>query len=276
MNTKEILKAFPQPDGKILRTIDKEACEKAVRQIIAGGSKTVREIVDLIFEPGKGEDIQPRHALHATAIRVGGYGKEKERKAFASSLAATLVDERPKAVKGFVIRQLQVCGGIEQGSAIAKFLTDPDEHIYEYAAQALETIGPETVSHFRKAYANAKEAPRLTILQGLGVLEDSESKAAFRNATKDKNLEIRLAGLWALMRITSAEDVDLLLAQSLKESGWGRIKATAYCLELAEKLEKNNKRKEARAIYSNIKQTRLEDHEKHLRESADRGLARLG
>ena len=110
MNTKEILKAFPQPDGKILRTIDKEACEKAVRQIIAGGSKTVREIVDLIFEPGKGEDIQPRHALHATAIRVGGYGKEKERKAFASSLAATLMDERPKAVKGFVIRQLQVCG----------------------------------------------------------------------------------------------------------------------------------------------------------------------
>ena len=276
MNTKDILKAFPQPDGKILRTIDKEACEKAVRQIIAGGSKTVREIVDLIFEPGKGEDIQPRHALHATAIRVGGYGKEKERKAFASSLAATLTDERPKAVKGFVIRQLQVCGGIEQGSAIAKFLTDPDEHIYEYAAQALEAIGPETVSHFRKAYAKAKGAPRLTILQGLGVLEDSESKAAFRDAIKDKNLEIRLAGLWGLMRIASAEDVDLLLAQSLKETGWGRIKATAYCMELAEKLEENNKKKDARAIYSNIRKTRQEDHEKHLRESADRGLARIG
>ena len=276
MNTKEILKAFPQPDGKILRTIDKEACEKAVRQIIAGGSKTVREIVDLIFEPGKGEDIQPRHALHATAIRVGGYGKEKERKAFASSLAATLVDERPKAVKGFVIRQLQVCGGIEQSSAIAKFLTDPDEHIYEYAAQALEAIGPETVSHFRKAYVKAKGAPRLTILQGLGVLEDSESKAAFRDTIKDKDLEIRLVGLWGLMRIASAEDVDLLLAQSLKESGWGRIKATAYCLELAEKLEENNKKKEARAIYSNIEQTRLKGHEKHLRESANRGLARLG
>tara|TARA_B100000212_G_C27366409_1_gene530535 strand:+ start:1244 stop:2074 length:831 start_codon:yes stop_codon:yes gene_type:complete len=275
MNTKEILKAFPQPDGKILRTIDKEACEKAVRQIIAGGSKTVREIVDLIFEPGKGEDIRPRHALHATAIRVGGYGKGKERKAFASSLAATLMDERPKAVKGFVIRQLQVCGGIEQGSAIAKFLTDPDDHIYEYAAQALEAIGPETVSYFRKAYARAKSAPRLTILQGLGVLEDSESKAAFRNATKDKNLEIRLAGLWGLMRIASAEDINLLLAQSLKESGWGRIKATAYCLELAEKLEETGAKKDAQAIYSNIMKTRTARNEDHLLESAERGLARL-
>ena len=100
MNTKEILNAFPQPDGKILRTIDKEACEKAVEQIIAGGKKTIREIVDLIVEPGKGEDIQPRHALHATAIRVGGAGKAKERKAFSENLAGTLADDRSKAVKG--------------------------------------------------------------------------------------------------------------------------------------------------------------------------------
>ena len=275
MKTKDILKAFPQPDGKILRTIDKEACEKAVEQIIAGGKNTIREIVDLIVEPGKGEDVQPRHALHATAIRVGGPGNEKNRKAFASHLASTLSDDRPKAVKGFVIRQLQVCGGIEQGSAIANFLTDPDDHVYEYAAQALEAIGPETVNHFRKAYPKAKGAPRLTILQGLGVLRDGDSKDAFRNATKDKDLEIRLAGLWGLMRIASAEDVDLLLTQSVKESGWGRIKATAYCLELAESLEAKGKNKEARAIYLNIKKTRTEEHEEHLRESADRGLARL-
>jgi len=275
MNTKDILKAFPQPDGKILRTIDKEACEKAVDQILAGGKKTVQEIVDLIVEPGKGEDIQPRHALHATAIRVGGPGKAKERKAFSTNLAETLADERSKAVKGFVIRQLQVCGGIEQGSDIAKFLNEPDEHLYEYAAQALEAIGAETVSHFRKAYPKAKGAPRLTILQGLGVLRDSESKDAFRDATKDKDLEIRLAGLWGLMRIASGEDVDLLLTQSAKESGWGRIKATAYCLELAENLEAKGSKKGAQAIYLNIKKTRTAKNEDHLLESADRGLARL-
>lgn len=275
MNTKDILKAFPQPDGKILRTIDKEACEKAVVQIIAGGKKTVREIVGLILEPGKGEDIQARHALHATAIRVGGPSNEKNRKAFASNLASTLSDDRPKSVKGFVIRQLQVCGGIEQSAAIANFLTDPDDHIYEYAAQALEAIDPGTVNHFRKAYKTAKGAPRLTVLQGLGVLRDKESREAFQNATKEKDLEIRLAGLWGLMRIASAEDADLLLAQSAKENGWGRIKATAYCLELAESLEANGKNKEARAIYLNIKKTRTEEHEDYLRESADRGLARL-
>ena len=82
MNTTEILEAFPHPDGNILRTIDKEACENAVDQIISGGKKTVREIVDLLFEPGKGEDVRPRHALHATAIRVGGPGNEKKEEGF--------------------------------------------------------------------------------------------------------------------------------------------------------------------------------------------------
>jgi (2Fe-2S) ferredoxin len=77
MNTKEILNAFPRPEGKILRNIDKEACEHAVEQIILGGRKITREIIDLILEPGNGDDIRPRHAIHATAIRVGGTGKEK-------------------------------------------------------------------------------------------------------------------------------------------------------------------------------------------------------
>ena len=77
MNTMEILNSFPEPEGKILRNIDKQKCELAVEQIIQGGKKTLTEIVNLILEPGKGQDIRARHAVHATAIRVGGPGKEK-------------------------------------------------------------------------------------------------------------------------------------------------------------------------------------------------------
>ena len=275
MNTNEIIQAFPQPDGKILRTIDKERCEEATRHITKGGKKIIREIVDLILEPGNGDDVRPRHALHATAIRVGGTGKEKERNIFASALASTLTDNRPKAVKGFVIRQLQICGGPKQAQTIAPFLTESEEHLYEYAAQALETIGIETIEYFRKAYSLAKGSPRLTILQGLGVLQDKKSRQLFISATQDTDLEIRLTGLWGLMRIGSATDFELLLSQSLKESGWGRIKATAYCLELAERLAANGNKKEARAIYQEIKNSRTDETESYLRETADQGLSLL-
>jgi len=269
MNTKEILNAFPQPEGKILRNIDKEACERAVEQIISGGRNITREIIDLILEPGNGDDIRPRHAIHATAIRVGGSGKEIERNSFASALASTLTDDRPKAVKGFVIRQLQICGGAKQAEAIAYFLNDSEEHLYEYSAQALEAIGVVTIDHFRTAYPLAKGAPRITILQGLGVLQDKKSRQFFLSAMQDTDLEIRLAGIWGLMRISSAKDAELMLSQSLKEKGWGRIKVTAYCFELAEKLAKNGKSKEAKSIYIKIKESHSEKQDVFLRESAD-------
>ena len=276
MSAKEIIKAFPDPKGGILNIIDKEACEKAVGQILAGGDKTLRELVDLILEPGKGNDVQARHALHATAIRVGGPDKKKVRRAFASVLASTLADERPKSVKGFILRQLQVCGGPEEGAAIASFLTDGDEHLYEYAAQALEAIGPATVEHFRKAYPKAKGKPRLTVLQGLGVLRDEKSAAVFRAAVQVDELEIRLAGLWGLMRIASGEDAKLLLETAEKEKGWGRIKATGYCLQLAEALAAMGKKKEATRIYQHLHNTRKGPAEAHSREAARLGLKRAG
>lgn len=277
MNAKEIIQAFPTPaSGGILSKIDKEACEKAVAQILEGGENVLRELVDLLIEPGRGNDVQARHALHATAIRVGGPAKTKQRKAFAQALASTLADDRPKAVKGFILRQLQICAGQDQAPVMAPFLTDEEEHLYEYSAQALEAIGPATTDHFRKAYPKAKGTPRLTILQGLGVLRDPQSAKVFRSAIMEKNLEIRLAGLWGLMRITSAEDAQLLLDTAAKEEGWGRIKATAYCLQLAEALAFIGKKKEAGQMYKDLKKNRTSDNEHHVREACDRGLAKLG
>ena len=277
MSAKEIIKAFPTPvKVGILSTIDKEACEKAVAQILKGGENVLRELVDLLIEPGKGNDVQARHALHATAIRVGGPTKTKQRKAFARNLAGTLSGDRSKAVKGFILRQLQICAGNEEAAAIASFLTDGNEYLYEYAAQALEAIGPDTTDHFRKAYPKAKGAPRLTILQGLGFLRDEKSAKVFRSAAKEKDLEIRLAGLWGLMRIASAEDAQLLLATSAKENGWGRIKSTGYCLQLAEALVDKDKKKDAATIYKDLKTNRTSDNEVHVREACERGLVKLG
>ena len=277
MSAKDIIKAFPTPaSGGILSTIDKEACEKAVAEIIAGGEKILRELVDLLQEPGKGEDIQVRHAINAAAIRVGGPTNKKARKAFAHSLAGTLADDRPKAVKGFILRQLQICAGSEEGNAIAPFLTDPDEHLYEYAAQALEAFGPATTEHFRKAYKKAKGAPRLTILQGLGVLRDESSAQVFRAAAKEDDLEIRLCGLWGLMRIASDADAELILSTSAKEKGWARIKSTGYCLQLAEALADNGKKKEAKSIYKELQKTRIADNEAHILKACEIGLSKLG
>ena len=120
-----------------------------------------------------------------------------------------------------------------------------------------------------------RESRAKTILQGLGFLRDKQSAKAFRSAAKEKDLEIRLAGLWSLTRIPSAEDAQLLLDTANKEKGWGRIKATGYCLQLAEALAAAGKKKDAAKIYQNLKKNRNAKNESHVRLACDKGLANL-
>jgi len=112
-------------------------------------------------------------------------------------------------------------------------------------------------------------------LQGLGFLRDEKSVKVFRSASKEKDLEIRLAGLWSLVRIASTEDVQFLLDTAAKEEGWGRIKATGYCLQLAEALAAAGKKKEAAKLYQHLKKSRTSNNESHVRLACDRGLAKL-
>ena len=68
----------------------------------------------------------------------------------------------------------------------------------------------------------------------------------------------------------------MLLSGSKKEKGWGRIKSTGYCLQLAEALAAAGKKKEAAVIYETLAKTRTADNEAHVREACARGLAKLG
>ena len=77
------------------------------------------------------------------------------------------------------------------------------------------------------------------------------------------------------MRIASAEDADLLLRHSTRENGWGHIKATAYCLELAENLAETGKVKTARFIYEEIQKSRTKKNEQHLQSAARNALHKI-
>jgi hypothetical protein len=66
-----------------------------------------------------------------------------------------------------------------------------------------------------------------------------------------------------------------LLDTAAKEEGWGRIKATGYCLQLAEALAAAGKKKDAAKLYQNLKKNRNTKNESHVRLACDKGLAAL-
>ena len=78
---------MPAPSERgILNNIDRDAVNKALDELAAGGAEVVSSLVDLLKEPGKGDDGKARYAMHALAVRAGGKPDE-DRKRFAESLA---------------------------------------------------------------------------------------------------------------------------------------------------------------------------------------------
>src|SRR5262245_21713987 len=102
------------------KAVEDEATAKTLTAILEGGADNVVGLVDMLTEPGKGDDSKARYALHALAVRVGAAKDEKQRAAFAKALASTLGGKRSRDAQGFVIRQLQVVGRAECAPALGK------------------------------------------------------------------------------------------------------------------------------------------------------------
>jgi len=124
----ELIKQLPAQDAA--------AAAEVSAKLVAAGPAGLKEIAAMLVEPGKGDDVKARFALHGLAFYVARPGAEAERKMFVETLAGVLGTDVPASVKGFLIRQLQLAGGKESLDVLAKFLIG-DEAMCEYATQAM-------------------------------------------------------------------------------------------------------------------------------------------
>jgi hypothetical protein len=276
----KLISRLPDPDERgLLSNIDKETVDSVVSQIYEGGRKNLRALIGMLVEPGKGDDVKPRYALHCLAVRMCRPAEEKARRVFARTLAMQLEGDKPKAVKKYLIQQLQVAGGKEVAPALGKMLQD--QELYEPAAQALVAIGNGAAEQSRKgcltalrnALPKVNGKMKLTIIQNLGVVKDTESVGALNNALGNDDREIRLAAGWALANIGDAGSVDLLLKAANVKGTYERNTATKACLLLAERLLEAGKKEPAEKIYTHLRDTRSGSDEAYICEVAKEGLA---
>ncbi len=276
----ELVSKLPDPDENgLLSNIDKESVENVITEIHKTGRDGIVGLIDMLVEPGKADDVKPRYALHCLALYVCKLNDKKHRRAFAEILASQLAAlaagqldrDRPKQIKGYLIRQLQVAGGKEVAGALGKFLLD--EELCEYAAQALAAIGDGAAEQLRDALPKAKGKCRLTVVQNLGVVRDKKSVDALKQALGDEDRDIRLAAAWGLANIGDPGSVDVLLKGADVENPYERIKAAQACLLLAENLLAAGKKKDAMKIYAHLRDTRTDPADRYLRDVAESALA---
>jgi len=267
-----------QPDKKVepvkVQTIDKEKIEKVAADLHKGGKSAILVLIDMLVEPGQGDDMKARYALHCVALHVCKPEiKSTARKEFGEILASKLGGDK-KNVHAFLCQELQWAGGREAAAALGKLLTD--EVLCEPAAMALVAIKDGAIEQFRAALPKAQGKCRLTVIQDLGWLKDEASAPALKAALADQDREIRLAAGWGLANMGDATAVDALLKASDKEKeGWERIQTMKHCFVLAEKLAESGKKAESAKIYKHLSSTRTDASEKYVKESAERALAAL-
>ncbi len=268
-----LVNKMPDPDqrGMYCADIDKEKIEGAIAKILKGGRDNIIGVIDMLVEPGKGDDVKAHYALHCMALHVCKLDNNRPRRRFSRTLASQLGGNRPKEVQKYLIRELQVASGKEVVEALGKLLVD--EELCEPAAQALATIGDGAAEQLHGALSRVSGKCRLTILQNLGVVRDTKSVGALKKAVIDEDGAVRIAAVWALANIGDAGSADTLLRAADKAEGWERTQATKACLLLAEKLRAAGRKSEAVRIYKHLRDTRTDASERYVCDAAKIGLA---
>ena len=268
----KLVDGLPAPDERgLLSNISKQTVDDITAQIHEGGRRGFVALVNMLVEPGSGDDVKVRYALHCLAVHVCKLDSEPRRSTFARTLALQLGGGRCKAVQKYIIEQLQVAGGNEVLPAMGKLLLD--EQLCDPAAQALTAIGDGASGPFRQALRQARGKCRLTIIQNLGVLRDADSTAELKRFLDDQDREVRMAARWALANIGDADSVEPLLSAADAAGEYERVKATKACLLLAERLLAAGKRDSAVRVYKHLRDARNGSDEAHVRDAAEKGLA---
>ncbi|MHC4405142.1 MAG: HEAT repeat domain-containing protein [Planctomycetota bacterium] len=261
----------PDPDGKLTGP-DPESAEKLYREILAGGRESLMGLVDVLVVPGEEDDWRARYVLHGLAVYAGRPENESPKAILEDVLTSAIGGNRPKPIKRFLLRQLQVAGGPEVVAAIGSIELLHDEELCESAAQALLAIRQGAAEQFQKALPGARGACRLTIIQALGVLGDSSSIGALKEALGDASQDVRLAAAFALANGGDAGSAKALFDAAEVDDVWERDQQTNACLLLAEKLVAAGRRDEAARIYRRLVDTRARPEDRHAKQAAQRGL----
>lgn len=270
----------PQPTGALAAVMakipsdDATAAMAAYAELVKLGPQGVKDLAALIVESGAVDDSKARTALHGLAMYVSRPGADADRKMFSETVAGLLGGKAPNSVKSFFLAQLRLAGLPAAAPAIGETLFS--EELCEYAAQTLVSIGPDAAAPvLRQALPKATGKCRLTIIQNLGVVRDTQAGPELLKAAGDTDREVRLAALWALANIGDAAATDAILKAVGAESVYERAKAADAALLLAQRLGEAKKAKEAEQIYRTLWKTRAGEKDRHIRCAAIRGLAML-
>jgi|GEM_PF-2841424 len=259
-------------DGKFTGP-SRSAMEPILEGCLAAGAAGLQELIGMLREVDDGSDYRTRYILHGLAVYVCPPARKEQRALLCRVLAEAANGTQPAAVRGFLVRQLQVCGTSREFPALGRLLGDAE--LCDSATQAILAIGEGAEAAFLEALERLPAARRGTLAQGLLLTAGEKALPALRRLADDADADVRLAALLGLARLGDRPSVDRLL-KAADAQGYERIRAAAACLTMGEALVAGKHNAEAQRVYRYLYQTRTEPSERYLRDLAQKGLMAAG
>ena len=227
------------------------------------GPAAVQAVCKRLVEPGKGDDVKARFALHGLALYCARPDAEAQRKPVAAALVAAMAAESRPEVKKFLIRQLQLVGKDEAVPALAPLLAG--DAFCEPATQALTRIRtPNAVAALATALPAATGARLVTLIRALGRLRVKAAAAAILPHAASKDATTRRVALFALANIGEPSAESVLAGAAKAEGRFERSKATSCYLLFARRLAEAGRKTDCARICRGLIKTRTKPRERHV------------
>jgi len=260
-------------EGKLTGPPWPQAVRDIFDPVLAGGKAAVMALVDMLKEVDDGADYKVRYTLHGLSMYTCRKGKEKARAEFIDAYATALGQDRPAAIKEFLVWELETVGDERAVPALAALLDD--ETVGPDAVRTLVAIGDGAAEPIRKALAKADGPMRLHLAQAAGQLKDKAAAAHLRKAAEADDEDLRITARWALATIGDAGSAEACL-KGVEARDWECVKAVKACLVLAETLAAEGNKAAARDVYERLKQACAAEEDAYIREACNRGLKAIG
>lgn len=236
---------------ELLEKLPANEYEKAVEvleEILRGGPRTVRQVVEAVGEEfGDPDGVKPKYAVHGLALYSSRPGAESQRKLVAGTLAKLLDSDHSDEFKAFICRQLQLCGRPEEVPALARMLVS--DRLCEPATQALTAIGgKKAVAALRAALPSATGKRRATLINALGRFGEKAAASEVRRDVDAEDPDLRIVAWYALGNMGDSASIIALSKAAGGEPSYERTQATDACLRLARALGEAGKSSQAEMV----------------------------
>lgn len=207
--------AFAQDGEALVRQLSgrDEAPARDAAQLAQAYQTAIDYLMPLMSAQNVGSRYGYQIMLQDISAHASRPGAEPERLALATVLVKTLEQaEMPDTVRAWLVRQLKRVGKAESVPVLTRLMASEDEHLRDYARQALEkNPDPSATEALLKGLSTAEDATwKMGLINSLGIRRAETAVGPIAAALNDQTIGVAQAAAAALAEIGGRQSIQAL------------------------------------------------------------------